>query len=88
MDWGQPYTCSSWATAFGSTFPILDDNTGSSIFVLFGTGSIPHNTVIGGDGEVLFSSPGFNQTAILETIEEGLENLILDVDTKSRIFSE
>ncbi len=80
MDWGQPYTCSSWATSFGSTFPILDDNTGSSIYGLFGVGYVPHNVVIGGDGLVIFSESGFNQNTMISMIEEGLENLILDVD--------
>ena len=80
MDWGQPYTCSSWATSFGSSFPILDDNTGSAIYGLFGVGYVPHNVVIGGDGLVIFSESGFNENTMIAMIEEGLENLILDVD--------
>ena len=80
MDWGQPYSCESWATTFGSSFPILDDNTGSSIYGLFGVGYVPHNVVIGGDGLVIFSESGFNQNTITSMIEEGLANLVLDVD--------
>ena len=80
MDWGQPYSCSSWAETFGQTFPILDDNNGSSIYGLFGVGYVPHNVVIGGDGQVIFSESGFNQNTMIAMIEEGLENLILDVD--------
>ena len=80
MDWGQPYSCSSWAETFGQTFPILDDNNGSSIYGLFGVGYVPHNAVLGGDGEVIFSESGFNQNTMIAMIEEGLENLILDVD--------
>ncbi len=80
MDWGQPYSCSSWAEAFGQTFPILDDNNGSSIYGLFGVGYVPHNVVLGGDGQVIFSESGFNQNTMIAMIEEGLENLILDVD--------
>ena len=80
MDWGQPYSCSSWAETFGQTFPILDDNNGSSIYSLFGVGYVPHNAVIGGDGQVIFSESGFNQNTMIAMIEEGLENLILDVD--------
>ena len=80
MDWGQPYSCSSWAETFGQTFPILDDNNGSSIYGLFGVGYVPHNAVIGGDGLVIFSESGFNQNTMIAMIEEGLENLILDVD--------
>ena len=80
MDWGQPYSCSSWAETFGQTFPILDDNNGSSIYGLFGVGYVPHNAVIGGDGQVIFSESGFNQNTMIAMIEEGLENLVLDVD--------
>tara|TARA_B100000674_G_scaffold338047_1_gene282595 strand:+ start:427 stop:1647 length:1221 start_codon:yes stop_codon:yes gene_type:complete len=80
MDWGQPYSCTSWAETFGQTFPILDDNNGSSIYGLFGVGYVPHNAVIGGDGQVIFSESGFNQNTMIAMIEEGLENLILDVD--------
>ena len=80
MDWGQPYSCESWATTFGQSFPILDDNSGSSIYGLFGVGYVPHNVVIGGDGLVIFSESGFNQGTMIAMIEEGLANLILDVD--------
>ena len=80
MDWGQPYTCSSWATSFGQNFPILDDGNGSAIYGLFGVGYVPHNVVIGGDGLVIFSESGFNENTMIAMIEEGLENLILDVD--------
>ena len=52
----------------------------SNIYGLFGTGYIPHNIVIGGDGEVLYSESGFNQTAIINFINEGLENLDQDFD--------
>ena len=80
MDWGQPYSCDSWATTFGQTFPILDDNSGASIYSLFGVGYVPHNAVIGGDGQVIFSESGFNQNTMVAMIEEGLANLVLDVD--------
>ena len=46
MDWNQPYSCESWATTFGLTYPILDDGSGSNIYGLFGIGTImfPNNT--------------------------------------------
>eukprot|EP00914_Ancora_sagittata_P003864 GHVO01008355.1.p1 GENE.GHVO01008355.1~~GHVO01008355.1.p1 ORF type:complete len:276 (-),score=7.56 GHVO01008355.1:43-870(-) len=80
MDWGSPYSCSEWAIAFGQTLPILDDDSGGNIFSLFGTGYIPHNVVIGGDGLVIHSQSGFNQNTMVAMIEEGLANLVLDVD--------
>ena len=58
MDWGQPYSCESWATTFGQTFPVLDDNSGSEQFLDCLVGYIPHNVVIGGDGQVIFSESG------------------------------
>ena len=80
MDWGQPYSCSDWAETFGLTIPILDDNSGNNIYGLFGIGYVPHNVVIGGNGLVIFTDSGFNQSTIISMIEEGLENLVLDVD--------
>lgn len=80
MDWGQPYSCSDWAETFGLSIPILDDGDGSNIYGLFGIGYVPHNVVLGGDGFVIFTDSGFNQSTIISMIEEGLENLILDVD--------
>ena len=80
MDWGQPYSCSGWATNFGQTLPILDDDSGGSIFALFGVGYIPHNVVIGGDGLVIYSESGFNSNTMVAMIEEGLSNLVLDID--------
>ena len=72
QDWNQPYSCLQWGTEFGLTYPILDDVT--NIYGLFGLGYVTHNVVIGGDGEVLYSESGYNQTAIVNFINEGLEN--------------
>ena len=47
---------------------------------MFGVGYIPHHVIIGGDGEVLYSASGYNQTAIVNFINEGLENLDQDFD--------
>ena len=80
MDWNQPYSCTSWAETFGQTFPVLDDGSGSDIYALFGIGYVPHNVVIGGDGTVIYSQSGHNLNAILAAIEEGIENLVLDMD--------
>ncbi|SVC82093.1 uncharacterized protein METZ01_LOCUS334947, partial [marine metagenome] len=77
-DWST-YTCEGWANAFGITYPILDDDN-NTIYPLFGTGYIPHNIVIDGHGVVLYSQSGFNQTAIISTINEALENLDADND--------
>ena len=47
---------------------------------MFGLGYIPHHVIIGGDGEVLYSASGYNQTAIINYINEGLEGLDQDFD--------
>jgi len=47
---------------------------------LFGVGYIPHHIVIGGDGEVIYSASGYNQTAIINYINQGIENLDQDID--------
>ena len=77
-DWNQPYSCESWATSFGITYPLLDDVT--NIYGLFGTGYIPHNIVISGDGQVLYSDSGFNQSAIVNFINQALADLDVDFD--------
>ena len=77
-DWTS-YTCEGWANAFGITYPILDDDD-NTIYPLFGTGYIPHNIIIDGHGVVLYSQSGFNQTAIISTINEALETIDADND--------
>ncbi|MFL2989703.1 MAG: T9SS type A sorting domain-containing protein [Candidatus Neomarinimicrobiota bacterium] len=78
QDWNQPYSCSSWGTTFGLSHPIVDDV--NNIYGLFGVGYIPHNVVIGGDGEVLYSDTGYNQAAIIAIINQALEDLPSDLD--------
>ena len=60
------------------THPLVDDV--NNVYGLFGTGYIPHNIVIGGDGEVLYSESGYNQTAIMSIIDQALEALPSDFD--------
>ena len=78
QDWNQPYSCTSWGTTFGLSHPIIDDI--NNVYGLFGVGYIPHNVVIGGDGEVLYSESGYNQTAIIAIINQALEDLPSDLD--------
>ncbi len=47
---------------------------------MFGIGYIPHNVIIGGDGEVLYSDTGYNQAAIIAIIEQALDDLPSDFD--------
>ena len=52
----------------------------NNVYGLFGIGYIPHNVIIGGDGEVLYSDAGYNQTAIVSIIDQALEDLPSDLD--------
>ena len=50
-----------------------------SLSFIFGN-SIPHNVVINGNGQVIYTSPGHNLNAIINAIEEGLSSIIPDTD--------
>lgn len=85
-DWNQPYSCTSWGTTFGLSHPIIDDI--NNIYGLFGIGYIPHNLIIGGDGELLYSDSGYNQAAIIAIINQALEDLPSDLDEDGFDFDE
>ena len=76
--WGQPYSCEEWATNFGLTIPILDDESGS-LASIFGN-SIPHNVVIDGNGQIVYTSSGHNLSNIINVIENSLNTIIGDYD--------
>jgi len=73
------YTCESWVSAFGITYPMLDD-VNSSVYWNYGSGYIPHNVIIDHQGVVLYSQSGFNSSAILSVILEALTNIDADND--------
>ena len=74
----QPYSCLQWATNFGLSIPILDDES-DSLASIFGE-SIPHNVVIDGNGQIVYTAPGHNISAIIDVIEESLETIVYDTD--------
>ena len=76
--WEQPYNCSEWATNFGLSIPILDDES-DSLASIFG-GSIPHNVVIDGNGQIVYTAPGHNIGAIINVIQESLNTIVYDTD--------
>lgn len=76
--WGQPYSCEQWATNFGLTIPILDDESGS-LAGIFGN-SIPHNVVIDGNGQIVYTSSGHNLSNIINVIENSLNTIVGDYD--------
>ncbi|MDP7465654.1 MAG: T9SS type A sorting domain-containing protein [Candidatus Marinimicrobia bacterium] len=81
-DWNQPYSCESWGSTFGLTYPIVDDDqTSPSIWSMFGQGYIPHNVILGHDGEVIYSEIGFSEDGVIAAIEAGLTNMPSDNDS-------
>ena len=50
--------------------------------------TIPHNVVIDGNGQVIYTSPGHNLDPIIEAIEEGLNTIIPDVDRSQDLLEE
>ena len=58
-NWGQPYSCEEWATTFGLTIPVLDDEI-DSLSSIFGN-TIPHNVVIDGNGQIIYSDKYHHQ---------------------------
>ena len=76
--WGQPYSCEQWSTNFGLTIPILDDEI-DSLSSIFGN-SIPHNVVIDGNGQIIYTSNGHNLAGIINVIENSLNTISGDYD--------
>ena len=80
FDWTS-YSCSGWAEAFGTTYPILDGgSSGGEAWSLFGDGYIPHHVVLDGNKEVLYTASGSDISSIMEAIELGLSYVVRDTD--------
>ena len=80
FDWTS-YSCEGWANAFGITYPILDGgSSGGEAWELYGDGYIPHNVVLDHNYEVLYTSSGYSEGAILDAIELGLSYIPRDLD--------
>ena len=79
FDYGT-YSCTGWADAFGITYPIIDGDANSAAWDLYGMGYIPHNVVLDHNMEVVYTSSGFDQNAIMAAIDIALENVPMDMD--------
>jgi hypothetical protein len=58
----------------------LDGDADATFWNLFGEGYIPHNVVLDHNMEVVYTSSGFNQSAILAAIDAAVENVPMDMD--------
>ena len=80
FDWTS-YSCNSWSSAFGITYPMLDGgSTGGEAWALFGDGYIPHNVVLDHNYQVIYTSSGYNENAILDAIDLALSYVPRDQD--------
>lgn len=83
--WNQPYSCTSWATTFGLTFPILDDDS-YSVGSLFSVNGVPFTVIIDHTMVLRYRALGFNQSVVVATIEDLLTEL--DVSESASVLSE
>ena len=80
FDWTS-YSCESWTSAFGITYPMLDGGTsGGEAWGLFGNGYIPHNVVLDHNYQVIYTASGYNESAILNAINLALSYVPRDQD--------
>ena len=71
-DWGQPYTCDTWASEFELTYPILDDSDGD-LWNLTGATAIPVNVLINHEMELVYAIQGWDETSFMEALTSALE---------------
>ena len=77
--WGSPYTCETWASELGLTYPILDDENDpdneddEEWWDLFGSTAIPHNIIINHEMEIIYSNTGWNANVVQNAIEDALD---------------
>ncbi|MDP6169855.1 MAG: hypothetical protein QF780_07595 [Candidatus Marinimicrobia bacterium] len=80
FDWTS-YSCESWSSSFGITYPMLDGgSSGGEAWTLFGDGYIPHNVVLDHNYEVIYTSSGYSESAILSAIDLALSYVPRDQD--------
>ena len=65
----------TWIATHSLTHPVLADPT-SVVYPQYGDGYIPYNAIIDGDGILRYTTSGFNQTAVVNTIELLLSELL------------
>ncbi len=66
--------CQTWIATHSLTHPVLADPT-RLVYPQYGDGFIPYNAIIDGDGTLLYTDSGFDQTLVVNTIEHALLNI-------------
>jgi len=72
-EWG-PYNCTAWGESFSLTYPILDD-TDNLLYNKLTYNYVPHNLIIDHNMNVVYSTTGFNESAIRNIIVAELDSL-------------
>jgi hypothetical protein len=67
--------CQTWINTHSLTHPVLADPT-RIVYPQYGDGFIPYNAIIDGDGILRYTTSGFDQTAVVNTIELLLSELL------------
>jgi len=78
----SPYSCEQWASRYGLTYPLLDDESQKITQQYFGTAH-PTSVVIGHDMRVVYRSAGHNETEIRAAIDTALAALHRSTDIHS-----
>jgi len=60
-----------WATTYGLTFPVLDDNT-QALWAVYGEGYIPLNIVLDRNMTIRYKTAGYSESAIVAAIKKYL----------------
>lgn len=61
----------AWASQYGLTFPVLDDNT-ATLWAIYGEGYIPLNIVLDRNMTIRYKSAGYTESAIVAAIKKYL----------------
>ena len=76
-------TAATWRSTYGLTHPVLADPT-AAVYSSFGAGFVPHNSIIDGNVILQYTEIGYDQPAVIATIE----HLLLNIDHAPMLDSE
>jgi thiol-disulfide isomerase/thioredoxin len=60
-----------WATTYGLTFPVLDDNT-EALWAIYGEGYVPLNIILDRNMNIRYKTAGYTESVIVGTIRKYL----------------
>ena len=66
--------CQQWIATYNLTHPVLADPT-RLVYPYYGDGFVPYNAIIDGNGILRYTTSGFDQTQVVNTIEDLLLNI-------------